>query len=437
MMKSTHDPEHAALLVRWLERGRAWLDELQTPGGLHASSAADQYPALYGRDTLWSILLVLEAARLRPGDSALANWAAAFAAHGLQALASTQGTTERDENEEQPGKIIHEYWPEPRRWLASEWPLWEGRYYGSVDATYLFLITAATVWQQVEGGRQVIERLWPHVMAALDWTLKYGDVDGDGLVEVLPRQPRGLGLRNQVWKDSNDALLLEDGAPPSPPVAWVELQGYALAAFREIRPLLQEAGGETALLRELEERMERLRRGLPRFWLPGEGCPAMALSPEKQAIPLVASNMGHLLWCAALEEPYASRTAERLLQPDLLTPWGIRTLSRSSYAFDPYSYHRGTVWPFDNAIIASALWRMGRRDQARLLSQRLLEAIALFDSPVELYCVLPPEWILTPTTGGAEALAVYTRACKIQAWTAAALMLAAAQLLSEASRAES
>ncbi|MBX5450022.1 amylo-alpha-1,6-glucosidase [Thermogemmatispora sp.] len=426
-----HESQQTALLVRWLERGRAWLDELRTPAGLHASSASDHYHALFGRDTLWSVLLVLEAARLRPTDQALASWAAELAAHGLQALAATQGTTERDENEEQPGKIIHEYWPEPRRWPEGAWPLWEGRYYGSVDATYLFLITAATVWQQVSGGQQLVEQLWPHILAALHWTLKYGDVDDDGLVEVLPRQPRGLGLRNQVWKDSNDALLLEDGAPPEPPIAWVELQGYALAAFREIRPLLQAAGAEAALLRELQERSERLRQGLLRFWLPAERCPAMALSPEKQAIPLVASNMGHLLWCAALEEPYASQTAERLLQPDLLTSWGIRTLSRTSYAFDPYSYHRGTVWPFDNAIIASALWRMGLYREARLISRRLLEALLLFDSPVELYCVLPPEWILTPTTGGAEVLAVYTRACKVQAWTAAAVMLAAAQLLAE------
>nr|BBH94276.1 hypothetical protein KTA_24750 [Thermogemmatispora argillosa] len=427
-----HDSQQTALLIRWLERGRAWLDELQTPAGLHASSASDHYDALFGRDTLWSMLLVLEAARLRPTDQALASWAGEFAAQGLQALAATQGTTERDENEEQPGKIIHEYWPEPRRWPEGSWPLWEGRYYGSVDATYLFLIAAARVWQQIKGGQQLIEQLWPHILAALNWTLKYGDVDDDGLVEVLPRQPRGLGLRNQVWKDSNDALLLEDGALPEPPIAWVELQGYALAAFREMRPLLQEAGAEAALLRELEERSERLRRGLLRFWLPTEQCPAMALSPEKQAIPLVASNMGHLLWCSALEEPYASQTAERLLKPDLLTSWGVRTLSRSSYAFDPYSYHRGTVWPFDNAIIAAAFWHMGRRHQARLIGQRLLEALVLFDSPVELYCVLPPEWILSPPTGGSEVLAVYTRACKVQAWTAAAVMLVTAQLLADA-----
>jgi glycogen debranching enzyme len=423
--------EHTYLLAHWLARGRSWLDGLQTPAGLHASGAADRYPALFGRDTLWSVLLVLEAARLRPADKELAAWAAEFAARGLRALAATQGTIERPENEEQPGKIIHEYWPEPRRWPEGGWPMWEGRYYGSVDATYLFLIAAATVWHQVEGGQKLIEQLWSHVLAALDWALKYGDVDDDGLIEVLPRQPAGLGLRNQVWKDSNDALLLEDGTPPPPPVAWVELQGYALAAFREMLPLLAAMGADQALREELQRQMARLRRGLPRFWLPDEQCPAMALSQEKQAIPLVASNMGHLLWSAALDEPYASQTAERLLRPDLLTAWGIRTLSRASYAFDPCSYHNGTVWPFDNAIIASAFWRMGRRSEACLISRRVLEAIALFDSPVELYCVLPPEWILAPSTGGAEALTVYAPACKVQAWTAAAVMLAAAQLLAE------
>ncbi len=424
-----YELQQSRQLASWLERGRAWLDELQTPVGLRASSAAGHYHALFGRDTLWSLLLVLEAARLRPGDADLAVWASDFAARGLRALSATQGTVERPENEEQPGRIVHEYWSEPREWPDGVWPLWEGRYYGSVDATYLYLIAAARVWQQVAGGQELIEALWPHVRAALDWTLQYGDVDDDGLVEVLPRQPQGLGLRNQVWKDSNDALLLKNGAPPAPPVAWVELQGYALAAFREMIPLLRSSGAEAALIAELERRIARLREGLGRFWLADEHCPAMALSHEKVPIPLVSSNVGHLLWCEALEGSQADEAASRLLQPDLLTAWGVRTLSSRSYAFDPYTYHRGTVWPFDNAIFAAALWRMGRYGDARVVSERLIAAIERFGVPVELYCVLPPEWVLAPQMEGAEVLAVYTNACKVQAWTAAALMLAAAQLL--------
>jgi glycogen debranching enzyme len=415
----------------WIERGRAWLDELQTPIGLRASSAAGHYHALYGRDTLWSVLLVLEAARLRPTDSDFVTWAADFATKGLQALSATQGTIERPENEEQPGKIIHEYWPEPDRWLSGTWPLWDGRYYGSVDATFLYLMTIATVWNQMANGPELVESLWDHVLAALYWTLDNGDVDGDGLIEVQPHQPQSLGLRNQVWKDSSDSLLLADGSLPQPPVAWVELQGYAIAAFRDIIPLLQARGMEASLQRELRRRIVRIQEGLQRFWLPDEGCPAIALTREKMPVPLVSSNVGHLLWCSALDSSHAEMTVARLLQPDLLTAWGLRTLSARSYAFDPYSYHRGTVWPFDNAITAAALWRMGRFEDARSISRRVIDAITRFDSPIELYCVLPSAWVLAPDTGGSEVLAVYTRACAVQAWSAAALLLFAAQLLAE------
>ena len=411
-------------------RARIWLDELKTPTGLRASSAADIYNALFGRDSLLTIMLVLEAARLRPGDTALAGWAADLAANSLRALAATQGTEERDENEEQPGKIVHEYWPEvPERLRGGHWPLYEGRYYGSVDATYLYLMAAGMVWEQVASGRDLVESLWDHVLAALHWTLTWGDVDGDGLVEVQPRQPQGWGLRNQVWKDSGDALLLEGGSLPQPPVAWIEVQGYALAAFRSMRMMLQARGEEPTLQAELARRMERLQQGLMQFWLPGERLPAMVLTREKKPAPLVSSNPGHVLWCDALPGPYAEATASRLMEKDMLTAWGIRTLASSSYAFDPLSYHRGSIWPFDNALFAAALWRMGRRESAQMLGRRVLDAFGRFGTPVELYCALPADWVRAPDLGDVEALVVYQRACTVQAWSAAAMLLFGAQLL--------
>ena len=415
----------------WMARAQAWLDELQTPTGLRASSATGRYYALFGRDSLWSILLALEAARLRPEDGELARWTARLAERSLRVLAKTQGTRRHDETEEQPGKIVHEYWPEPpQRLTQNGWPLDdEGRYYGSADGTYLFLMAATTVWEQVVGGRELVESLWDHVLAALRWALADGDPDGDGLMEAWPRQPRGLGLTNQVWKDSDDALILEDGSVPDPPVAWVELQGYAIAVFRGVGEMLRARGEDAALQDELAQRAASIEAHLDRFWLPGEDCPAMALTRDKTPVPLVSSNIGHLLWCGALSGERVAATANRLLRPDLLTAWGIRTLSARSYAFDPTSYHRGSVWPFDNAIAAGAFWRMGRCEDAREIGRRVIAALEPFESPVELYCVLPPSWVRAPDVDGREVLLDYRRASAVQAWSAAGLLLLGAQLL--------
>lgn len=425
------------ILEDWMYRGQAWLDELQTPIGLRASSAAGRYHALFGRDTLLTIMLALEAAQLRPDDEEFGRWAAQLASSNLQRLSASQGTREHDENEEQPGKIVHEYWPQiPERLHSadpeSQWPLNAGRYYGAVDGTYLYLMAIGMVWEQVAGGREIVESLWGHVLAALHWSLEYGDVDGDGFIEVQPRQPRGLGLRNQVWKDSGDSLLLKDGSAPEPPVAWVEVQGYAVAAFRAMLAILQAREEDAALQDKIARRIAQIEQRLHLFWLPEESCLAMALTREKQPVPLVSSNVGHVLWCHALLDTIAAEsTANRLLRNDLLTTWGLRTLSSHSYAFDPSTYHRGSVWPFDNAITAAALWRMGRYDDARLIARRVISAIEHFGTPVELYCVLPASLDGIATLNGSEALAEYPQANAVQAWSAAALILFAAQLLTK------
>jgi glycogen debranching enzyme len=417
-----------------MARARAWLDELQTPTGLRASSAEGRYHAVFGRDALLSVLLVLEAASLRPADGDLHGWALELARRSLQALARLQGTRVNTDNEEQPGKIVHEYWPDPPRHLLEHgFPFVDGRYYGSVDATYLYLMAGATLWQMGPQGRALVEELWQPLRAALDWALSYGDADGDGLVEVAPRQTQGRGLTNQVWKDSGDSIQLPDHSFPLPPVAWVELQAYAIAAFRGMSAILAERGMDAELRAELARRVKTLEDGLARFWLPDEGCPAMALTRDKQPIPMVASNIGHVLWCDALPPDQAASTATRLMRHDLLSVWGIRTLSSASYAFAPGSYHLGSIWPFDNAIAASALWRMGWRDDARVIDRRVLAAIEAFDSPVELYCALPGEWVADPAVAG-DVLYDYAEgphvaATRVQAWTCAAILVFAAHLL--------
>jgi glycogen debranching enzyme len=437
----SHKNRHPTLtrqqISDWMERGYAWLEELRAPAGLRASSAAGRYHALFGRDSLLTVMLVLEAARLRPHDYAFGQWSVEVATSTLQALAATQGTTLSDENEEQPGKIVHEYWPEgvPAHLKGAgpetAWPLHEGRYYGAVDATYLFLMAADMLWEHAPAGREAVDRLWEHLLAALEWALTWGDVDSDGLVEVAPRQPRGLGLLNHVWKDSSDSLLLENGHMPAPPVAWIEVQGYAYAAFRRMRALLQARGESEALQSRLSERLQQLEQGIQRFWLTDEGCPAMALTRDKQPIPLVSSNIGHALWCQALSGAAAESTARRLLQEDMLTTWGLRTLSSQSSVFAPLSYHRGSIWPFDCAITAAALWRMDKREEARMLGRRVLNALICFDSPIELYCVLPEGWVKAPDLSGSQALVRYPQACEVQAWSVGALLLFGAQLLAD------
>jgi glycogen debranching enzyme len=378
-------------------------------------------------------MLALEALRYQPQDRKLINWVAEFAARNLRTLAETQGTQVNDDIEEQPGKIIHEFWSEPpERLLAQGWPMQDGRYYGSVDATYLFLMAACMVWDQIPGGHEVIESLWNHVWAALRWTLDYGDVDGDGLVEVQPRQPSGMGLRNQVWKDSTDSLSSKDYTAPPPPIAWVELQGYAIAAYRGMATLLHARDHDRAVQEELMQRINRIEQGLEQFWLAEEGCPAMALTREKAPLPLVSSNIGHLLWCGALRGERAEATATRLMQPDMLTAWGIRTLSATSDIFDPNSYHRGSIWPFDSAIAAAGLWHMGHLDDAHVIARGVLTGLASFGTPVELYCVIPSTWIYAPDAHRRDILIKYRHASATQAWSAAASLLCVALLLAKA-----
>jgi glycogen debranching enzyme len=422
--------------TRWTARARSYLDELQTPSGLRASSAEGRFHAVFGRDTLWSVLLVLEAASLRPSDVDLNAWALDMARRSLQALARHQGRRVDDQNEEQPGKIVHEYWPDPPRHLLEHgWPMVDGRYYGSVDATYLFLMAGVKLWQMGPPGRALVTELWAPLRAALDWALISGDADGDGLVEVAPHQAQGRGLTNQVWKDSGDSLQLPDRSIPQPPVAWLELQGYALAAFRGMSAILAEQGAEPELRAELGQRAGRVEAGLERFWLADEGCPAMALTREKQPIPLVSSNIGHLLWCDGLTGAHAAEAAARLTQPDLLSTWGLRTLSSASYAFNPGAYHLGSIWPFDNAIAAGALWRMGWHDDARGIGRRVLAALDVSDSPVELYCALPSEWAAAP--GSADDVLYeyvergHVQGTRVQAWTCAGVLVFAAHALAE------
>ncbi|GER88008.1 hypothetical protein KDW_21700 [Dictyobacter vulcani] len=421
------------ILVEFWRKAVEALQELQNPLGLMASGQSDHFHAIFGRDSLWTVKLALKAARRfqtselqdRDAFSSYHNWLHELASNVLLGLAQLQGQQVNDANEEQPGRIVHEYWePVPPNMVQAHWPVVDGngRYYGAFDATFLFVSTIAQV-DDYFNDQALLEKLWPHIHAALLWMLSWSDLDQDGLVEYARRNPGGYGLPNQVWKDSSDSVLTPDDLSLHHPLAWIEVQGYALDAYDSYLTLATKLGRLDAhLQQQIEQRMNSLRQGLAAFWMHEEQIPAMAMDGRKQTIPLVSSNAGHLLWSRAVNDQQASQISERLMRADMLTPWGIRTLSDQAYCYDPFNYHRGTVWPFDNAVIAAGMENYGFDEQARTIAQAVLQALATIDNPVELYMVLPSQVIRAPQIQQLWALVDYRQACNVQAWTAAAIL---------------
>ncbi|HEX4203686.1 MAG TPA: hypothetical protein VHZ51_05735 [Ktedonobacteraceae bacterium] len=412
------------------------LQSLQTPLGVTASGPDDHFYAIFGRDSLWTVMLALEAERTlreqernsghRPAFTlAYPAWLQDFATTVLRGLASLQGQVVNDFNDEQPGRIVHEYWnPVPQNMRAAHWPVADGngRYYGSFDATFLYVCTVARVTSFFDDAVLLAE-LWPSVEAALQWMLAWSDLDHDGRVEYQNRNPDGFGLNNQVWKDSGDSIRSREHAVLEHPLAWVEVQGYAWAAYDAYLEMAQRRRAlDAAREAEIRRRMDGLLHGLQQFRFAHEHVPAMALDAEKNPIEVVSSNIGHLLWSGCLAREQAEHVWQRLAQPDMLTSWGIRTLSEQAYFYNPLKYHCGSIWPFDNAIIVSGLQRYGFTEDARYLANAILSAIRAFTGPVELYTVQPAHWLRSHRIAEKWFLADYSDACSVQAWTTSAML---------------
>ncbi|MFL5625488.1 MAG: amylo-alpha-1,6-glucosidase [Ktedonobacteraceae bacterium] len=427
------------VLHRLWQESLSTLQSLQTSLGVTASGPDDQFHAIFGRDSLWTVLLALEAGRLLQAPtqkqeivqfSAYANWLHDLSASVLRGLAHLQGRAINDVNEEQPGRIVHEYWnPIPERMLAAHWPVLEGRYYGAFDATFLYMITLARV-DAFFDDKALLDELWPNAEAVLQWMLEWSDLDHDGLVEYARRNPQGIGLTNQVWKDSGEAIQSLDHHPIVHPVAWVEVQGYAWAAYAAYLKLAQKRQClHPAVQQEIQQRMHALQEGLQRFWLSSEQYPAMALDGAKKPFQIVSSNPGHLLWSKCLNSMQAEQISKRLMQPDILTAWGLRTLSTSAHYYNPLMYHCGAIWPFDNAVNAIGMENYGFTGEARQLAECVIQAIAAFNNPVELYTVQPSRWIRSHRLQEEWFLADYFYACSVQTWTVAALLYFIAMLM--------
>jgi glycogen debranching enzyme len=348
-------------------------------------------------------------------DSLITGWMSLVAepdlARGvLETLARFQGTDVDPTTEEEPGKILHEM----RFGAATGLALGGGQvYYGTVDATPLFVMLLGELrrWGLAD---DVVTRLLPHADAALRWIEDFGDRDGDGYVEYQRATP--TGLVNQGWKDSWDAIRFADGHLPEPPIALCEVQGYAYAAYVARAHFAEEAGDHETEARYLDK-ARRLKAAFNRdFWLEELGWFALGLDGGKRPIDALASNMGHCLWTGIVDADKAAAVAQRLVSPELFSGWGVRTLAASMRAYNPVSYHNGSVWPHDNALCAAGLMRYGFVDEAHQLIEGLLAVARSRGGRLpELFAGLPRSELSVP--------AAYPTSCEPQAWAAASAYL--------------
>jgi glycogen debranching enzyme len=312
---------------------------------------------LFGRDTLIAAFQTLP---LGP-EAAVA---------ALRALAESQAETDDPERDAEPGKIVHEI----RRGKTAL--VWADRYYGTVDATPLFLVLLSELWRW-SGDDAIVRELEGHARRALAW-IDAADRDGDGFIEYLRRATHGLD--NQNWKDSHNSMVFRDGSWAQAPIAAVEVQGYVYDAKLRVAELARRIWGDEDTAARLEREAADLRdRFDAAFWLPELGWYALGLDAEKRPIDALASNVGHLLASGLLPPERVDPVAERLVAPALWSGWGVRTLAADEAAFDPLEYHNGTVWPHDNSLIAFGLARNGRRREAERVVRALLDAAPFFD----------------------------------------------------------
>src|SRR5215212_10351830 len=400
----TDDEIINAVLKRSLHDLRLLSDQVEE--GYLPSAGIPWFSVPFGRDSLITSLQTLS---LQP-DIARAT---------LLFLAKHQGREVNDWRDEQPGKILHEI---RLGELAALGDVPHTPYYGSVDATPLWIVTLGEYvrWTRDQG---LATRLRPNLVAALEWIERYGDFDGDGYVEYLCRSSRGI--RNQGWKDSADSATYRDGRLAEPPVALAEVQGYVYAAWIAAAGLYEQ-WGETSQAEHYRTLASGLRLRFQRgWWSETDQFFAMALGADKAPVQTVSSNVGHCLWTGLLDDAPANGVGARLVREDMLCGWGVRTLSSLEPSFNPMSYHNGSVWPHDNSIIVAGLKRYGQDGRALQVAEELLAAAVrfpLYRLP-ELYCGFARDrrYYSMP--------AQYPVSCSPQAWAAGSIFLVLQSLL--------
>nr|WSW65872.1 aminotransferase [Streptomyces sp. NBC_00995] len=366
------------------------------PDGEHVQVPAAGIPwflTLFGRDSLLTSLFALP---YRPE----------LAEGTLHALAATQGAECDPDRGEQPGRIVHEI---RHGELAHFRQVPYGRYYGSVDATPLFLVLLDS-YTQSTGDRTLATRFEDHARAAVSWMFRDGGLETSG---YLVYSPDPKGLVNQNWKDSEGAICFLDGSQAEGPIAVAEAQGYAYDALVRTARLARSVWDDAAYADRLDSAAAGLRdRFLRDFWMPGPDFPALALDGRGRQVDSLASDAGHLLWSGILDTAHAQRVGRRLLEPDFFSGWAIRTLASGQPAYHPLSYHRGTCWPHDNAVILLGLARCGLQEETRKVALGLLEASAHHGHRL-------PEVMAGYARSQHPRPVPYPHSCSPQAWAAA------------------
>ena len=386
------------LVNLWLDRSMADLSMLTTilPTGPYPFAGVPWYSTTFGRD---GILTALEYLWM---DPSLAGGVLSF-------LAATQATEMDPQNDAEPGKILHEG-RQSEMARTREIPF--GRYYGSVDSTPLFLVLAAAYWRRT-GDIALIRGIWPNILAALEWIDRYGDADGDGFVEYARRSEEGLV--QQGWKDSHDSVFHSDGRLAEAPIALCEVQGYVYEAKLGAAELAR-VMGNGALATALEQQARQLaQRFQAAFWCEEIGSYAIALDGHKRQCKVASSNAGHTLWSGIASREHAQRIVDGLMGHAFFSGWGVRTIPTNAARYNPMSYHNGSIWPHDNALIAAGMARYGRTESAMQLFACMFESSLHFDAHrlPELFCGFRKRPGAGPT--------LYPVACSPQAWAAAAV----------------
>ncbi len=361
---------------------------LREPKFGYIRAGLPRFPALFGRDSCivsWQLI----------------DYDPTIAEKTIEILTKLQGKAINNLSEEEPGKILHEWHPNPSAYKQLPWPL---PYYGSVDSTPLFIYLCGLYYKKTADIKW-LRRHWPAIISALRWCEKFGDFDGDLLLEYQSKNP--VGLVHQGWKDSRmNHLGLK------PPIELIEVQGYYYAALK-IAAELAFCLKENKLAKELANRSEKLKRNcLKEFWLRKKQFFAIGLSESKFPDSRISSNPGHLLFSGILdrEKHKIESIIKRLFQKDMWTSYGIRTHTESNSDFDPMSYHLGSIWPHDNWIIAQGLKKYGYQKEYNMIRNALLKVYKRLGKIPELYTV---------EKGKLKEIPI---ACSPQAWASGALL---------------
>lgn len=373
---------------------------LQIPdkAGTAVAAGVPWFAALFGRD---SLIASFQSLILKP----------ALAQGTLRVLASHQGNERFDERDEEPGKIVHEM-RSGEMTETGEVPF--GMNYGSVDATPLFILLLSE-YRRWTGDDALVKELQSALERAVNWLLQCGSIDHDFLIEYKRKTPEGLF--NQGWKDSGDANLHADGSLAEPPIALVEVQGYAIRALSEAAALLEWLGMEELSSRAAERAQQIHSRLDDLFWMKEKRYYAMALDKNKQPLRVMSSNPAHLLFSGVVPKEKAELVVDALLDDGLFSGWGIRTLSRKEKTYNPMSYHRGSVWPHDNSLIAYGMASYGfQKETSRVFS-------ALYDAALHFRDYRLPELFCGIQRREHDEPVQYPVSCSPQAWASGAPLL--------------